>query len=171
VSVRETHTRRQIREGYRGFQHNAPDRRNPIGLAEKAAAQDDINSVSPKNLDHVDQVGDLMLAIRVEGRDDGCPLRQRELEARLKRRALAQVYRMADDVRSSLPRLAGRSVSRPVVNDCYIMETHTQFRDRLANDLGFVEGRHYDPDVAELRLHVAHGSAYDSMLSRVTHSQ
>ena len=108
-----------------------------------------------------------VLTVAVEGREDlRAGLAPRILDAGLDSRTLAQVHRVAHQMRPGPQRDVAGVVAAAVVHTDDLAENRAQIGDDVADDAGFIEGRHDDPDVARFAEHFVHFKPTSYTLAR-----
>ncbi len=121
------------------------------GLVEEAGAEDDVQVLLGEHVDHAHRVGDVVLAVRVEGHKIfHLWLRQPVAQAGLEGAALTEVDRVPHDDGPRGPSGRGGPVGASVVNHHHEREARKEFGDHTGDDRGLVVGR----DHHARRLHV-----------------
>ena len=127
------------------------------GLADaraESSSDDDVDVADAQPVDHRDEVLDAVLTVGVEGGEDlSAGLAAGVLDAGLDGRTLAQVHRVAHQMRPGPQRDVAGVVAAAVVHAHDVGENRAQIGDDVADDAGFVEGWDDDPDVERFTEH------------------
>ena len=122
------------------------------GIGEPGA-DDEVDVLGGEPVDHPDHVLDPVLTVGVErGEHRRAGPAAGVLDAGLDGRALAEVDRMAHDVRARAQRDVAGVVAAAVIDTDHVVENGANVGDDVADDAGLVEGGDDDPNVVVTRV-------------------